>query len=236
MARRATALKDVRTAPDRNGKTLLIAGPYEFLPYDDSEKKPDARSLPALVKAFDLLAYDAVCLAPDEAMALKSQHVEIPRDWVVLSDAPQSRIISAGEKKIGVLFFPMPEKIGETPSDKLMTKVSREARKLREQSDMVVGVSPWGLHGEETFTNLKKSAVDILLGAGPGSGIFAKAAPYGETIWSRAYPKGKAINELELHVFPDGDKFLWELNSNFKAVVLPLDEKVSPDAEIDKLF
>lgn len=236
MARRATALKELRQGPDKNGDTLLIAGPYEFLPYDDSEKKPDARTLPALAKAFDLLAYDAVCLAPEEAEALKSQHIEIPRDWVVLSEAPQSRIINVGGKTIGVLFFPMPEKIGETPPEKLMAKVSREARKLREQSDLVVGVSPWGLNAEEAFTKLKKSAVDILLGAGPGSGIFAKAAPYGETLWTRAYPKGKAINELELPAFPGGEKFLWELNANFKAIVLPLDDKISPDSEMDKLF
>jgi len=236
LARRATALKNLRTAPEKSGSELFIAGPYEFLPYDDSEKKPDARTLPALVKAFELLRYDAVCLAPEEAEALKSQNIAIPPNWVVLGDAPQSQTLDVGGKKIGVLYFPMPEKIGETPPEKLMTKVSRAARKLREQSDLVIGVSPWGLNSEETFTKLKKSAVDILLGAGPGSGIFAKAEPYGETLWTRAYPKGKAINELELQVFPSGDKFLWELNSNFKAVVLPLDDKISPDADIDKLF
>jgi len=189
-----------------------------------------------MAKAFERFSYDMVCLAPEEAEALKNQGVEIPKDWVTLGEEPQSRIIKKDGLNIAVLFFPMPEKIGETPSDKLMGKVSRAAKELRDKGDLVVGVSPWGLDSEETFSKLKKGSVDILLGAGPGSGIYARPVPYGETLWTRAYPKGKAINELELLELPSKDKFLWELNSNFKAVVLPLDDKFPADGEIDKLF
>lgn len=214
---------------------LKIAGPYEILPWSGGDKPPRKEALPALARAYSLLGYDLGCLTPDEAAALAAQNAPAPKGWLTLGKEPQAKTAEVGGLKVGVLFLPLLGQDEKTPDKKLVAKVSRAAKRLREDADVVIGVSPWGMRGEEALLKKRPGLFDVLLGAGRGSGLYAKA-PNGETVYTRAYEKGKAINRIDLLELPKGEKHVWSLQKNFKAKITPLDDATPDNGRIKALF
>ena len=67
---------------------------------------------------------------------------------------------------------------------------------------LVIGLSGWGLAGEDAFMAAHPGSLDVLLGSGPNAGQAGRASDDGKTLWSRSYIKGKTINRLDLLALP----------------------------------
>lgn len=235
LARRATALTMLRQNAPTAGKVLAVAGPWEFLP-EVAAAPPEPAKLPAVVKAHERLAYDAMAVAPQEAKVLAEHQSLLPKGAVLLGDAPATRIVIVSGVAVGLLYFPMPKDVSAVVSDKLMDATAKAAAELRAKAALVVGVSPWGAIDEEVFINTRNGAVDVLLGSGGGSGFASRTSKDGRTLWTRAYIKGKTLNRLDLLAMPGKPGFVWRIGENFTAKVDPLDENFPQDASVEAVL
>ena len=237
LARRATYIEKLRHTPPTAGKTLALAGAWEFLP-EVSAAPPEPDKIPAIAKAHERLAYDAMVLSPGEATLLAEKKAALPKGATVLGDAPTTHVVSIGNQSIGLVFFPMPKDLSAPVPDKLMAATAKAAAELRGKVSLIVGLSPWGAIDEEAFINTKPGAVDVLLGSGGGSGFASRTSKDGKTLWARAYIKGKTVNRLDLMALPGpaGQPLLWKVGENYTAKVDPLDGAYPQDATIEQLF
>ena len=235
LARRATAVATLRQNAPTAGKVLAVAGPWEFLP-EVSAAPPEPGKLPAVAKAHERLAYDALAVTPQEAKVLSEQKSLPPKGAVLLEDAPVTRIVIVGGVAVGLLYFPMPKDVSAVVPDKLMDATAKAAAELRAKTALVVGISPWGALDEEAFINTRSGAVDVLLGSGGGSGFASRTSKDGRTLWTRAYIKGKTLNRLDLLALPGKSGFTWKIGENFTAKVDPLDENFPQDPAVEALL
>lgn len=235
LARRATYIRNLRTQPPTAGKTLIVAGAWEFLP-EVSAAPPEPGKLPAVATAHERLGYDVMAVTPAEVKLLADHKAAVPQGAVTLGREPATKILTIGGKSVGVVFFPMPDDISAPVPEKLMDATARAAATLRGKTALVVGISPWGAIDEEAFINTRTGAVDVLLGSGGGSGFPSRTSKNGKTLWTRAYIKGKTINRLDLLALPGASDFTWKVGDNFMAKVQPLDAAFPQDAAIEKLF
>lgn len=235
LAKRSTYIKNLRQNPPTAGKTLTVAGAWEFLP-EVSAAPPEPDKLPAVAKAHEALAYDVMVVTPDEVKLLSDKKTAPPKNAVVLDQTPTTKIMTIGGKSVGLVFFPMPKDLSAPVPERLMDQTAKAAAELRGKVAVVVGVSPWGALDEEAFINTRAGAVDVLLGSGGGSGFSSRTSKDGRTLWTRAYIKGKTINRLDLLALPGQPGFTWKVGENFTSKVDPLDETVPQDAAIEQLF
>lgn len=235
LARRASFIRDLRQNAPTAGKTLAVAGAWEFLP-EVAAAPPEPAKLPAVAKAHERLAYDAFVLTPAEVKVLADNKAATPAGAVVLDQAPVGKILTIGGKAIGLVYFPMPKDISAPVPDRLMDATAKAAAELRGKTALVVGISPWGALDEEAFINTRTGAVDVLLGSGGGSGFASRTSKDGKTLWTRAYIKGKTVNRLDLLALPAAKDFAWKIGENFTAKVQPLDEAFPQDPAIEALF
>jgi len=235
LARRATFVRQLRQNPATSGKTLAVAGAWEFLP-EVSAAPPEPTKLPAIVKADAQIGYDVCAITPPEVQVLAGQKTAPPKGCTVLSEEPQTTIVTVSGKPVGIVFFPMPKNVSAPVPEKLMAATAKAAKALRDKTAMVVGVSPWGALDEEAFVNSRPGVVDVLLGSGGGSGFGARTPKGGKTLWTRAYIKGKTVNRLDLLALPGSPGFAWKSGETFEAQVLPLDTAYPQDKAIESLF
>jgi len=235
LARRANYITKLRQTPPTAGKTLVVAGAWEFLP-EVSAAPPEPEKLPAIAAAHERLGYDVMTITPQEVALLAGKKATPPKGAVVLDQTPATRVATIGGQSIGLVFFPMPKDISAPISDKLMDATAKAAAELRGKVALVVGISPWGALDEEAFINTKTGAVDVLLGSGGGSGFASRTSKDGKTLWTRAYIKGKTVNRLDLLALPGTPGFIWKNGGNFTAKVDPLDEAFPQDPSIEQLF
>ncbi|OLN27254.1 hypothetical protein DVDV_2220 [Desulfovibrio sp. DV] len=235
LARRATAVENLRKSGPTAGKLLAVAGPWEFAP-EVSAAPPEPDKLPVVAKAHERLAYDAMAVTPQEMAILSERKAALPKGAQLLGDAPVTRVVNVGGQTIGLVYFPMPKDISAVVPDKLMDATAKAASELRGKVALVVGVSPWGAIDEEAFINTRSGAVDVLLGSGGGSGFASRLSKDSRTLWTRAYIKGKTINRLDLTALPGKPGFTWKIGENFTAKVDPLDENFPQDAAVEALL
>jgi hypothetical protein len=235
LARRATFIEQLRHNPPTAGKTLAVAGAFEFLP-EVSAAPPEPEKIPAIARAQDRIGYDAGSLSPGEAKLLAAKKAIPPAAFTLLDGTPQTKVVSVAGKAVGLVFFPMPRDESAPVPDKLMDAVAKAAGDLRGKTALVVGVSPWGALDEEAFVNSRPGVVDVLLGSGGGSGFGARTPKGGKTLWTRAYIKGKTVNRLDLMALPGAPDFTWKPGDTFVAQVVPLDQAYPQDQAIEGLF
>lgn len=197
---------------------------------------PDPKSLAGVVKAFDAMAYDAGALTPDEAAFLRKAGAPLPARFTVLGEAPKTQLVRKGGKTFGLVFFPAsPDRKKPVPPE-LGEAVAKAAAALRGQADVLIGISGWGLLGEQAYMETHPGSLDILLGSGPYAGTGRRVSEDGKTLFSRAYIKGKTINRLDLDSLPGGPDFTWQPGKNFKTDVINLDERYPDDPDVEKLL
>ena len=212
----------------------MLSCPFEILS-DGSEHAPDSKRLPAIAQALSALGYDAGTLTPDEADALQKADAPRPKHFTVLGPQPQTDILYVADMPIGLVYFPVPPNPKEAIPTDLSAAVAKAAAGLRDRVKLVIGISGWGMTGEEDFLTAHPAAVDILLGSGPTAGLAARSGG-NKTLWSRSYGRGKTINRLDIMALPGTSDFSWKPGTTYKAEVISLDDLYPADPDIQKIF
>jgi hypothetical protein len=217
---------------------VFIAGPYEFVGQDEDNSEADRNAVTAMAQAFSMLGYDAGYLAPEESDLLRKEKVENPARWRSGKAEAATEVLAKNGVAIGLVYFPFPAQAGQ-PSKEDIDSVLQKAAKLRQEANLVVGVSPWGLQAETQFLELDKAAgaFDILLGGGPGSGSKGRLAAGDRTVWVRPFSKGRAVNVVTvLDVPAKNAKVHWKENENIRFDITPLKDDIATDPKVDSLF
>lgn len=218
---------------------LAVAGGYEFTPPpDDTTLEPPSPELTlALDQAYRQLDYDLIILSPSDEQLLRRAGVDIPKNWITATQRPGMIELKKAGLRIGVVVFPIMDPPVDTPSSVLVRQVADKARRLRERSDIVVGVSLWGGMAEKRFLNQAGPVLDVLLGSGPGPGLAGGLYAGRRTFWTRPARRGMSVNAVGLAALPrPGDDWRWTREENIHLLYRPLDETVVPDAAMDALF
>ncbi len=191
-----------------------------------------AREKAALaLKAYNYLKVDAGRLSPYTAGWLKKSAGAVPSGFSVVDDAPVAVSMNTRAGVVGVLFFPVGKNPGRTPTEEQFAQVVKAGNKLKFSSDLVIGVSPWGMQGERDFLPHAQGVFDCLLGAGEGPGFaqsISGSAP--GVLWARPDTSGRAVNVIEIMELPTrGQAGNWLEGITFKASLTYLEMKLAPD-------
>jgi hypothetical protein len=198
----------------------------------------DRSTVAAMSQAYAMLGYDAGYLSPEESDLLRKEKVQIPAKWRPGKAEVATEVLSKDGVAVGLVFFPFPAQAGQ-PTREDMDAVLQKAAKLRQEANLVVGVSPWGLQAENQFLELDKAAgaFDILLGGGPGSGSKGRLAAGDKTVWVRPFSKGRAVNVVTVLDIPAKNaKARWKENENIRFDITPLKDDIATDPKVDSLF
>lgn len=218
MARRATYLDAFREAhPD----SLVLGGGYEFI--NAANDVPGLQQLTALDTSYALLDYDLLRLTPREKVFLLRAGLEVQEDWTA-PEGLEYRQFDVGGRTVGVLLFPMlAEGVDQAP-DAMADALADAVAERLDQVDLLVGLSPWGYMAERAYLDSGRAAPDVLFGTGPGPGIRGTATDHPRTYWIRPYPRGKALNQLDILALPvRTNDFAWEETVNLRSSVVGLD-------------
>jgi len=236
LARRAALIAEKRKQIDPSTVRLFIAGPYEMQDIDEN-KSPAAKAPKVVGQAYESLDYDAIMLTPADAAVLGPDMPESLKTWVVPSGKVTTRTFERKNLRIGLVYFPVLASPEAVPTKADMEEVRRQARNLRGEVNVVIGVSPWGFNGEKAFLEKYKGPdqpLDVLLGGGHGSGNRGKLEADSATAWVRSFSKGKSVSFVRLENISDRHKDSFrkhEADVRFDLVVL--DEKAPVDSLMD---
>ena len=229
----------MRDEPARSGSVLALAGGYEFVPPpDDTTNKPPSPELTrALAQAYVRLGYDLVVLAPEEADLLRRDGVDIPDNWVTAGARPDMIRLEKAGLRIGVVVFPTLDP-SLTVAPKIMAlQVEDRIRRMREQSDVVIGLSLWGGMAEKQFLKQALQTPDVLLGSGPGPGLAGGLFAGQRTFWTRPVNRGKTVSAVGLAELPrTAGSWKWVRERNIHLLHRPLGGDVAADPAMDALF
>ncbi len=183
------------------------------------------------LKAYDYLKVDAGRISPYTAKWLKKTVGDIPAGFSIVDDDPRSVTLKTKAGEIAILFFPVGENPGRTPSEDQYEEVLKAGRKLKFSADLVIGISPWGMKAEHDFLTRAQGVFDCLLGGGEGP-AFAQSingvAP--GVLWARSDVSGRAINVITIQELPPhGQPGNWLEGVTFKASLTYLEAKQTPD-------
>lgn len=184
-----------------------------------------------LCRIFSRLSYELGVLSPDEAAFLEANRIDPPQGWLVASKHPKAKVFSLASKKIAVLVFPYSSS-GEAGRDEVL----KLAEKLRPETDLLIGLSPWGIHRERAFLSNGQNVLDIFLGGGPGPGFKSKFVQGGTTLWVRPYGRGKVVFSIRIHDWPSRPKTAWRPGQTVDTDIILLKKNIPEDEAIRSLF
>ncbi|NLW82067.1 MAG: hypothetical protein GXY42_10400 [Desulfovibrionales bacterium] len=204
----------------------MIGGGFEFAGVAGASNRPPAEIAKA-ARAYAMLPYDAVLLAPADLQVLKEGNVPSSPAWKNPGPAPEVLERDVPEGKLAFILFPQ-------ESDK-EEETSALAEKLRQSGkfNLIVGVSTWGSARETAFINSKGSVFDIILGSGEGPGYTGLYMADNQVLWVRPFGKGMGVNSVIIPAMPrPGKKIVWEPESTVLTRNTPLNDAVTADPQI----
>ena len=221
-----------RARADHPG-ALFMSGGYEFVSYI-KRRKVDQALMQPLADAYAMLHYDVALIQPREVAAFNQGGVAPPSTFLPAQGAPWTRIFDKNGLKIGVVGFPYKEDPHAAVARELEKKVADAAQALRGTVDLVVGLSGWGERGELGFCGEFPGAVDVLLGAGPGTGYGVRAVAEGKTLWVRPPFDGRGLIQLDVLAVPQGGQ--WREGTEYSYSLVELNSSVREVVEVTNLF
>nr|WP_245805437.1 hypothetical protein [Desulfovibrio gilichinskyi] len=184
--------------------------------------------------------YDLGILSPAEADLLKGSANGIPKNWINCKKASVKILTLAHGKKAGFIILPYLEKGTSDLSGELITELAELFKKYKSQTDVLIGLSPWGYFREKALLAspvFAESPLDILLGSGDGPGMTGTVDNNGKTLWVRSYPTGKAVNRIDIFQWPSRDAdFKWTSGQNIRWFLQSLRDDVREEPTVLKLI
>jgi hypothetical protein len=239
LARRAALIASKKKDGEPDTVRLFLAGPYELQDIDEN-KSPSATAPKIAGQAFAALGNDAIMLTPADTAVLGTDMPEALKPWVLPPGKVTSKIIERKNMRIGLVYFPVLAALEAVPTDADMETVKNEALNIRPNVDVVIGVSSWGIQGEQAFLNKFNEfpqPLDVLLGGGHGLGNRGKLVAGSATAWARPFSKGKTVNVVRLEKISNRHAESYrkhEPDVRFDLIVL--DDKAPVDPGMDALL
>ena len=186
-----------------------------------------------LVDALKTMDYDFGSLTEFESELFEDAGVEPPDGWVVLDEPRLATLSTPDGHKVALVLFPDLPEGEDRPSKNLVRKLEKLMAGAREDHDLVLAVSPWGMWPEKDYLNETEAGPDILLGAGPGMEVQGTFMARDRVFWVRAYSKGKSINRIDLMAWPDKADRTWTPDDDtIRAEFGTLRDTVPEDPEV----
>ncbi|KUG28089.1 hypothetical protein ASZ90_002049 [hydrocarbon metagenome] len=231
LARRSTVFKEMRADPGNASRTVFLAGGSEL--YSDDLLRAEKGNLKTLVAGYEHLGYDLGAYTPEEAQWLASGAAAPPSGWVAYGEKPQTRVLEKGGVTIGVVLFPAAPADGREISTRTMRSIRTAAHELRDTVDLLVGLCPWGVEGEEAFLSDGTAAFDIVFGSGPGRGVQTKLYFSDATLLVHPYPKGEVVNVVTVRSLPERKSgWRWRLGDNVASDITVLRKNIASDMDM----
>ncbi|SKA78411.1 hypothetical protein SAMN02745704_01130 [Paucidesulfovibrio gracilis DSM 16080] len=230
MARRATFFSRVRESLPSKQPFLVLGGGYEFGRQALGSK--DYETLKNLQESYALLGYDLGLLTGFELKEFGDNGLEPPTAWRhpgSVSVVP----LTANGVNVAVLLLPELPSGTQTPPERLVRQIETVLSKEREQADIIVALSPWGLWVERAYLESGADTPDLLLGSGPGVEVPGVIVAQGKTFWLRPYAKGKTVARIDILQLPSGEEdFTWTENGNIRFETPALTDSYIEDTNI----
>ena len=183
--------------------------------------------LATLKRIFGQLDYHVGVLEPETAQRMREQAKGPPEGWMTPDDTARTKIFRVRKHKIGVLVFPL------CTDNTDYSGIAALAEKLREETSLLIGLSPWGANREKEFLQQRPGAVDVLLGSGSGPSFKAKFPNSGKTLWIRAYSEGKAIHRIDIaDLGPRNKQKTWIPGKNCSVRLIMLEQSIPRNPSI----
>lgn len=226
----------MRTETPEAAALFLVAGPYEFLPQNEFDTVPSLVFAPDFIKAYEMLGYDRVYITPAEQQWFEEYgKAPLPDSFRTLGDEPLAEVVEVDGVRVGVVGFPVPPKFFE-PTQADVDRVVSAARSLRDQSDIIVGISPWGRTHEDFYLLNAEPVIDLLLGTGAGAGMRGLVMGDGRTFYVRSLTKGKYMVLVDAKKLPKGHDNTWKTPETIDDKFVELDVRIPDDSSVRSLF
>ncbi|MBU1611679.1 MAG: hypothetical protein KKC99_07525 [Proteobacteria bacterium] len=167
-------------------------------------------------EAFTTFGYALGLATSEEASFFTDQSVPLPKEFQVIDDLAYRELKITG-KTVGIIIFPE-LKNAKTVPEKTLRSITRMCSDKQKETDLLIGMSPWGYWSEQSYLkSLPLAGVDILLGSGAGVEVAGVAMNNGNTWWCRAYNKGKYVIKIDVESWPSRKKApLWKEKENIR--------------------
>ncbi|MDL2272135.1 hypothetical protein LJC23_03790 [Desulfovibrio sp. OttesenSCG-928-I05] len=226
---------------DEGVPVLAIAGPGEFLAdrYAPPKKPYDAKLLASVQSAaINATDWDCVYVSAKASAWLQENGAPLPDKGTLVTSDPRTEIFSVAGKNIAVIFLPPGSEPNGMPSEDQINDALDTGRDARSRSDLVIAVSPWGMHAELNHAARFEGVFHMLLGGGPGMGIAPQvihAAP--AVLWGRAESLGRALMLVEVMAWPDpAMPTAWMESVNFSWRELTLGLAIDEDPAVSSII
>lgn len=181
-------------------------------------------------EAYDAFGYDLGLVNSEEAAHFKQATVPFPKAFSEI-DGLRYQAFKRNGVRVGVLIFPE-LKTSKEPGIKMKRAIERMCTQRRKETDLLIGISPWGYWGEQSYLkSMPQNTVDILLGSGPGVEVTGMPMVDGHVWWSRAYARGKHVLRIDIDALPRSSR-IWEENGDIIAQSVVLTDGFVEDTQI----
>ena len=219
LARRATLFNDFRE--QSAAPLFFLNGGNTFTGQDGAELEKSVAK--AMVTGFERLDYDLGMLTPEEKALLDSNNLHAPRAWMPVGVKPETKVVTKGGIRFGLVLLADPEGL---PAAK------DAAHGLK--ADLLVLVSALGISAEKDLMDAADNPFHLLLGGGPGTGVNGKISDNAHCLWLRSYPKGKAVQLIDILALPGADGWQKKVNVNWQTK--PLKDTIADDPDMAALL
>lgn len=184
--------------------------------------------------AINATDWDCVYLSSQAAAWLHENGAACPAKAIPVTNSPQTKTFSTAGKTIAVIFLPPGSDPSGMPSTRQIDEALDAGREVNNTADLVIAVSPWGMHAELNHAARFEGVFHIILGGGPGMGIAPQiihAAP--AVLWGRAESQGRALMLIEILAWPNpAMPTAWMESVNFTWRELTLSMPIAEDPTV----
>jgi len=234
LARRASVLKRLRRG---DVPCVYVAGPYELKASSSLEsvaiqRQEEGIAQEQICSAHSLCSADIGCSMQCETACFGT----LPKGFASVQDKPIIKKISPNGIRLAFVLFPeLPKGAEYAPS--AMVKAVLEAGRSVRDSDIVIGVSPWGFKAEGRALSSFEGVFDILLGGGVGAPFPLDVPQFAPSVaWSRSDSDGRNIIVLSIADTHFSRPHTWIKGVDIWAREIPLNATIPEDKAVRRIL
>lgn len=221
----------------------MVIGPGEFwadegkTPSTDGELDKSLLAPQNFLRAYERFNAQGIYVSPRAQAWLGDKVKTLPAYFLLLKQAPLTRIVFIAGSKVALVFLPPTDKIAPGEMSEEYKAALSAGRTAAQEAALVIAVSPWGSELERAFAGEAEGIFHIILGGGPGYGFASSAVGELEgVLWTRPENQGRSVNVIEILAWPSPAAHRWEYGITYEAYTKLLSPNIPPDPVIMEIF